>query len=94
MQPDARLVEDVKHANQAGADLRRQSDALRFTAAQRAALAGERQIVETDITQKTEPRTNLFDDIARDFLLKIRQIQTGKKLVRAGDRERAKVHDR
>ncbi len=40
VQPDARLVEDVEHADQAGADLGRQPDPLRLAAGQRAATAG------------------------------------------------------
>ena len=34
MQPDRRLVEHVKHASQAGADLRREADALAFSTRQ------------------------------------------------------------
>ena len=32
MQPDARLVEDIQHARERGADLRRQTDALALPA--------------------------------------------------------------
>ena len=71
MQADARLVENIKHADQARADLGRQPNALRFAAAQRAALAIEREITQADIFQKPEPRANFLDDLVRDFLLKL-----------------------
>src|SRR5436190_14017638 len=78
MQADARLVQDVKHTDQPRPDLRRQPDALRFTAAQRPALPIERQVVEADVAEKAEPRTNLLDDIPRDLLLKLGQGQGSK----------------
>ncbi len=62
MQPDARLVEHIEHAGQAGADLRREPDALRFAAGKRAALAIEREIIEPDFEEKFEPRRNLVHD--------------------------------
>ena len=40
VQADARLVEDVEHADQAGADLRREPDALRLAAGEGAGGAG------------------------------------------------------
>ena len=52
VQADARLVEHVEHAHQAGADLRRQPDALRFAAGERARAAVEVQIVEADAEQQ------------------------------------------
>ena len=52
VQPDARLVEDVEHADETGANLRRQPDALRFAAAQRAALAVEREITQSHVAQE------------------------------------------
>ena len=60
VQADARLVEDVEHAHQAGADLRRQADALRLAAGERVGGAVERQIVESDIDQEAEPLADLF----------------------------------
>ena len=71
VQADARLVQNVKHADQPRADLRGQPDALRLAAAQRAALAVEREITEADIFQKAEPRADFLDDFVRDFLLEI-----------------------
>ena len=55
MQSDARLVQDVEHAHQARADLRGQPDTLRFAAAERAALAVQREVAQADIAQKAQP---------------------------------------
>src|SRR4029079_16563102 len=47
---------------QAGADLRRQADALRFAARQRTGLAIEGEITEPDIHHKAEPGRDFADD--------------------------------
>ena len=60
MQPDARLIEDVEHAHQPRADLRREADALSLPARQRRRRARERQIVESHIEEKMQPRVNLL----------------------------------
>jgi hypothetical protein len=52
VQADGRLVENVEHAGQAGADLRGQPDALALAARQGAGIARQRQIVEADIVEK------------------------------------------
>jgi hypothetical protein len=52
VQADRRLVEDVEHADEPGADLRRQPDALRLAAGQRAGGAVEREVVEADVESR------------------------------------------
>ncbi len=69
VQPDRRLVEHVKHAGQAGADLRGKPDALALAAGQRAGGARQRQVIEPDIDQEFEPRADLLEDAHRDFVL-------------------------
>ena len=49
MQPDRRLVEDVEHADERAADLRRQANALRLAAGERRGRTRERQIVQADV---------------------------------------------
>ena len=61
VQPDRRLVEDVEHADQAGADLGGQPDALRLAAGQRARRALEGEVVEPDVEQEAEPRVDLLE---------------------------------
>src|SRR5689334_18052382 len=48
MQADARFVEDVEHTHQSRADLRRKTNALRFTTRERAGTTIKIQVVETD----------------------------------------------
>ena len=69
MQADRRLVEDVQHADQRAADLRRQADALRLAAGQRRRRTRERQVVQAHVGQEAQPRANLLDDLVRDLLL-------------------------
>jgi len=52
VQADARLVQNVKHADEPRANLRGQPDALRLAAAQCAALAVEREIAQADVFSK------------------------------------------
>src|SRR5262249_7261841 len=67
VQSDRRLIEDIEYADQAAADLRRQADALRFTARQGRGGPVQCQIVETHIDQKTQAVGDLFQDRPRDF---------------------------
>ncbi len=59
MQPDRRLVEHVEHAGEVGADLRRQPDALSFTAGQRGGAAIERQVTDADVIEESQTLANL-----------------------------------
>ena len=63
MQPDARLVEHVEHAHEPRADLRREPDALRLAAGERARAAVEVQIVEADAEQQLEPPADLLQHL-------------------------------
>ena len=63
VQADARLVEHVEHAHQARADLRRQADALRLAARERARAAVEVQVVEADAEQQLEPSADLLQHL-------------------------------
>ncbi len=52
VQADRRFVQHVHDAGQAGADLRREADALRLAAGERLGRAVERQVVEADVDQE------------------------------------------
>ncbi len=56
VQADRRLVEDVHDADEAGADLAREADALRLAARERLGAAIERQVVEADVGEEAQPR--------------------------------------
>ena len=64
VEADGGLIEHVKHAAQARADLRGQADALAFAAGERGGIAVERKIVQADGAEELEP----FDDFAADAL--------------------------
>ena len=67
VQADGRLVEHVHHADQAGADLRGQADALRFAAGQGVGLALQGQVVQADIDQEAQAFADFLDDLGRRF---------------------------
>ena len=67
VQPDARLVEDVEHAHQSRSDLRGETNALGFTARQRATGTTKREVVEADIAKKTEALNHFLQDRAGDI---------------------------
>ena len=69
MQPDRRLVQNVEHAGEPGADLGREPDALALASGQGAARAREREIFQADIDQELEPLADLLEHARRDFIL-------------------------
>ena len=66
VQADARLVEDVQHADQAAADLPGEADALGLAAGERRGGAVERQVVQADVEQEAEPAADLLEQLAGD----------------------------
>ena len=67
MQPDRRLVEDVEHADEARADLRREADALRLAAGERLGRAAEREVVETDVDEEAQPLAHFLENRPGDL---------------------------
>ena len=67
--PMRRLVEDVEHADQPGADLRGQPDPLRLATGQRAGRPVEREVVEADVEQEAEAGLDLLDHPLGDLPL-------------------------
>ena len=66
VQADARLVEDVQHADQARADLRREPDALRLAARERFRAAVQREVLEPDVHEEAQPLAHLLEHRAGD----------------------------
>src|SRR5579872_5102517 len=64
VQADARFVEHIEHAHQAGTDLRRQANALGFAAGQRAGASIEVQVIEANAEQKLQASADFGDDLA------------------------------
>ena len=69
VQADRRLVEHVEHADQAGADLRGEPDALRLAAGERAGGAVEAEVVEPDVEQEAQPLVDLLEHALADLAL-------------------------
>ena len=79
VQADARLVQDVQHAHQAGADLGRQPDALRLAAARACRRRGRGQIVQADVDQEAQAAPDLLQDLAGD-----REVAIAERLTALG----------
>ena len=75
MQSDGRLVEHVKHAAQIRAELRRQSNALRFAAAQSLRRTPKREVAEPDILHEAKPLLDFRHEIRRDHFLRAAETQ-------------------
>ena len=91
MQADARLVEHIEHAGQAGTDLRREPDTLRLAAGERAALAIEREIIESDLEEEFEPRGNFVEDLGNNRALRFGKLDLPDELRRGRDRQLAEL---
>jgi hypothetical protein len=93
VQPDRGLVEHVHHAGQAGADLARKADALRFAARERIRGAGEREVVEANVVQELHAVGDLAHDLLGDRLLRARQFQLLEEGLGLAQRHRGKLVD-
>ena len=67
VQADAGLVEDVHHADQAGADLAGQADTLGFATGQGVGAAVQGQVVEADVDQELQAFTDFLEDLLGDL---------------------------
>src|SRR5205085_12403302 len=80
VQTDGRLVENVEHADEARADLRRQPDALRFAAGERFGGTAEGQIFQSDVVEKAKALANFLENRAGDV-----RIETGPAISANGN---------
>ena len=79
VQADGRLVQHIHYASQAGTDLRGEPDALRFAAGQGFGGAFQRQVIQPDIVQKSQPAGDFMSYPFRDRLFVAWQRQALKK---------------
>ena len=93
VQADRRLVEDVEHAHQARADLRRQPDPLRLAARERRRRAVERQVADADVVEEAQPLLDLAQDQPRDLALGARQLELLQPLDRPPRRHARELVD-
>ena len=93
VQADGRLVENIEHAHQARADLRRQTDALAFAAGERRRRARKRQIAQADRLQKAEARPDLAQDLFGNDGHAALERQPVHEIQLVGDGHGAEIHD-
>ena len=74
MQSDGRFVQNIKNTCQARSNLTGQSDPLAFPTRQRARIARQGQIFQTNIVQKSQTFANFLKDRAGDFIFLIGQM--------------------
>ena len=88
MQANRRLVQHVRHPDQAGADLTRQANALCLAPGQGRRRAIQREIIQPHVQQKSQPPDNFLQCVLGDPRLHFGQFERNKKSVRLGDRHR------
>ena len=88
VEADRRLVEDVEHADEPGADLRREADALRLAAGERRRRAVHGEVVEPDVDEEPEPLADLLEDALADVALAIVQLELVDERERVPHRHR------
>ena len=93
VQADRRLVQDVQDADQPGADLGRQPNALSLTAGQGAGRTVQREVVQAYVEQKAQASLDLLDDPLGDLTLARREVDLSQELGAVGDRERTDLGD-
>ena len=94
MQPDRGLVEDVEDADEAGADLRGQSNALRFAARERAGPARERQVGQADVHEEGQAGLDLAEDGGGDRAGTALKLDVREECTRVRDRHVGELGDR
>src|SRR5687768_4245977 len=74
VEPDARLVQDVQHADETRPDLGREPDPLHLAARQRGRPAAQREIAEPHVAKETEAVADLLEDRARNVGIESRAL--------------------
>ena len=90
VQADRRLVEHVEHADEPAADLRAEPDALRFATRERARVARQREVVETDVEQEPQAGVDLFEHLLGDDAIALDELERLEHLGGLADRHRAR----
>jgi len=79
VQSDGRLVEHEQRVHQRSAERGGEVDALHLAAGERARLAVEGEIAESDIDEIVEPRANLAEDERASLVGQFRQVERGEQ---------------
>ncbi|ESS09576.1 MAG: hypothetical protein A07HN63_00783, partial [uncultured archaeon A07HN63] len=96
VEPNRGLVEHVEHADEAGADLRRQPDALALATRQCRGLAVEREVVEPDLLHEAEAGSDLLENLLGDGSVARREVRFHvlEVIERVADRQLVDLGDR
>lgn len=92
MQAGSRLIQHVHHAEQAGADLRRQAQALQLARRQRWSGAIHRQITQAERLQRADPLDQIMRDALGGDAFLLGQIRRAAHVAAAGMRVAAGRH--
>ncbi len=93
VEPDRRLVEDVQHAHELRADLRRKPQALGLPARKRRCGAVELEVPDADVVQERQALADLLQDPHRDLALPFAQRELLDELDRLAHRLLREVVD-
>src|SRR5690606_37264810 len=93
VQTDRRLVEDVEHADQRGADLGGEPDALSLSAAERRGPSLEAEVAEAHVGEGAEPAAHLADQALGDLRARPFERERVEERACLGDRERGERAD-
>ena len=93
MQPDARLVKHVQHSHEAGPDLRRQPDSLRFAARESRGTAIQAEIIEPDRDQQFQSRGHFAHDRLGDRSLSGRRLDRSQEFEQLGEVHLAELEE-
>ena len=88
------FVQDVKNSPKIRAELRGQSDSLRFTSAQSFGRTSEREIAKSDIPHEKQALSDFRDNIGGDRLLRPAKAKFLDQLQRLGSRRFGKAINR
>lgn len=93
VQADGRLVQHVQHADEPGADLGGEPDALGLAAGQGARGAVQREVVEADVHEEPQPLVDLLEDPLGDLLVAGVQLEPAEEFGALADRHRGDLGD-
>ena len=93
VQPDGRFVEDVEHAGEVRANLRREANTLPFAARERRRAAAEREVADAHIVQKAQPLLDFLENSLGDDRFAVRELQAVDHVERFGNRQVDVVRD-
>ena len=93
VQTDRGLVEDIAHADQPAAELRRQANTLGLTAGERRAAPVERQVAQPHAVHEVQPLADLTQDRVGYVLGLARETQLVKEPAGRTDRQPHDVVD-